>query len=110
MYQDHWCEHKPSCTISVKDDEWLSVGAWVFENFDEVSGLSFLPYTDHVYAQAPYQEITKKEYEDRVKQMPKIDWSKLKDYERGDTTEGSQTMACTGDSCEIVDYGGGSRA
>ena len=59
-----------------------------------------------MYAQAPYQEITKKEYEDRVKQMPRIDWSNLKEYERGDTTEGSQTMACTGDSCEIVDYGG----
>jgi ribonucleoside-triphosphate reductase len=105
MYQDHWCEHKPSCTVSIREDEWIEVCAWVYRHFDEVSGISFLPYTDHIYAQAPYQEITKKEYENAVKEMPKnIDWTKLREYEAEDTTLGSQTSACTGDTCEIVDF------
>ncbi len=103
-YQRHWCEHKPSVTISVRDSEWLAVGAFVYEHFDEMSGVSFLPHSDHTYQQAPYQDCTKQEYEELLKLMPKrIDWSKLSEYEQEDNTVAMQTMACTGDSCEIVD-------
>ena len=104
MYQRHWCEHKPSVTISVKEHEWLEVGAWVYKHFEEVSGISFLPHSDHVYQQAPYQDCTKGEYEQLLAIMPKsIDWSELSEYEKEDNTAGSQTMACSGDVCEIVD-------
>ena len=103
-YQRHWCEHKPSVTISVRDNEWLAVGAFVYEHFDEMSGVSFLPHSDHSYQQAPYQDCTKEEYEDRLAMMPdKIDWESLNDYENEDNTVSMQTMACSGDSCEIVD-------
>ena len=103
-YQRHWCEHKPSVTISVRDSEWLAVGAFVYEHFDEMSGVSFLPHSDHTYQQAPYQDCTKQEYEELLKLMPKrIDWSKLNEYEQEDNTVAMQTMACSGDSCEIVD-------
>lgn len=103
-YQRHWCEHKPSITVTVRDHEWLEVGAWVYEHFDEVSGISFLPHSDHTYQQAPYQECSKSEYETVLKSMPtKIDWSGLKNYELEDNTKSSQTFACTGDVCEIVD-------
>ncbi len=103
-YQRHWCEHKPSVTISVRDSEWLAVGAFVYEHFDEMSGVSFLPHSDHTYQQAPYQDCTKQEYEQLLKLMPKrIDWSKLNEYEQEDNTVAMQTMACSGDSCEIVD-------
>ena len=106
IYQEHWCEHKPSITVTVKDDEWFDVGAFVFRNFDKMSGVSFLPHSDHVYQQAPYQECTEDEYNDMLSKMnTRINWSQLKDYEKGDTTSGSQTMACSGDSCEIVDIG-----
>ena len=104
MYQRHWCEHKPSVTINVKKDEWFEVGAFVYEHFDEMSGVSFLPYDDHIYQQAPYQECTKDEYKELMKTMPKsIDWAKLSEYESEDTTKSSQTFACTGETCEIVD-------
>ena len=104
MFQRHWCEHKPSVTVSVKEDEWMEVGAWVYKNFDEVSGISFLPFSDHTYAQAPYQDITGGEYEQLYKQMPaSIDWSKLADYEKEDTTSGGRELACTADACEMVD-------
>ena len=104
MYQRHWCEHKPSVTINVKKDEWFEVGAFVYEHFDEMSGVSFLPYDDHIYQQAPYQECTKDEYKELMKTMPKsIDWTKLSEYESEDTTKSSQTFACTGETCEIVD-------
>jgi len=104
LYQRHWCEHKPSVTISVKEDEWMDVGAWVYKNFDEVSGISFLPFSDHTYAQAPYQDIVGEEYERAYKQMPSsIDWSKLADYEKEDTTSGGRELACTADACEMVD-------
>ena len=104
MFQRHWCEHKPSVTVSVKEDEWMKVGAWVYDNFDEVSGISFLPFSDHTYAQAPYQDITGGEYEQLYKQMPpSIDWSKLADYEKEDTTSGGRELACTADACEMVD-------
>jgi ribonucleoside-triphosphate reductase len=103
-YQRSWCEHKPSVTISVRDSEWLAVGAFVYEHFDEMSGVSFLPHSDHTYQQAPYQDCTKQEYEELLKLMPKrIDWSKLNEYEQEDNTVAMQTMACSGDSCEIVD-------
>jgi len=106
IYQEHWCEHKPSITVTVKEDEWFDVGAFVFKNFDKMSGVSFLPHSDHVYQQAPYQECTEEEYNDMISKTTKrIDWAKLKDFEKGDTTSGSQTMACSGDSCEIVDIG-----
>ena len=104
LYQRHWCEHKPSVTISVKEDEWMEVGAWVYKNFDEVSGISFLPFSDHTYAQAPYQDIVGEEYEIAYKEMPTaIDWSKLADYEKEDTTTGGRELACTADACEMVD-------
>ena len=103
-YQRHWCEHKPSVTISVRDSEWMHVGAFVYEHFDEMSGVSFLPHSDHTYQQAPYQDCTKEEYEVLLSSMPeKIDWSKLSDYEQEDNTVAMQTMACTGDVCEVVD-------
>lgn len=104
IYQRYWCEHKPSITVYVKDHEWMEVGAFVYKNFDEISGISFLPHTDHVYQQAPYQEITKEQYKEAVAKMPKkIDWSKLSEYEKEDNTKGSQTLNCTGGVCEIVD-------
>ena len=103
-YQRHWCEHKPSITVSVKEDEWMAVGAWVYEHFDEVSGISFLPYSDHTYKQAPYQDITKQEYEEWVSKMPKeINWEALSLYELEDSTTGSQALACVSGECEIVD-------
>ena len=106
IYQEHWCEHKPSVTVTVKENEWLDVGAFVFKHFDKMSGVSFLPHSDHVYQQAPYQECTEDEYNDMLSKMnTRINWNKLRDYEKGDTTSGSQTMACSGDSCEGVDIG-----
>ena len=104
VYQRHWCEHKPSVTINVRKDEWVEVGAFVYEHFDEMSGVSFLPYSEHTYQQAPYQEVDRTVYEERKSAMPaSIDWSKLSSYEVEDNTAGSQTLACSGDSCEIVD-------
>lgn len=106
-YQRHWCEHKPSVTISVKDDEWLDVGAWVYRHFDEVSGVSFLPHSDHTYQQAPYQEISEKEYDEFLAKMPaNIDWTDMEFYEQEDTTTGSQELACMAGSCEVVDFSG----
>jgi len=104
MYQRHWCEHKPSVTINVKKDEWFEVGAFVYKNFDEMSGVSFLPFNDHTYQQAPYQEVDKEAYNNLKKIMPKsIDWTKLSEYELEDSTSGMQTLACSGDVCEVVD-------
>ena len=104
MYALEWCEHKPSVTITVRDEEWLKVGAWVYDNFDICSGVSFLPHSDHTYAQAPYQDCDKAVYTEALKSMPKsIDWSRLSDYEKEDNTAGTQTLACSGDSCEVVD-------
>ena len=100
VYQRHWCNHKPSVTISVKDNEWMDVGAWVWKYFDEISGISFLPHSDHSYVQAPYQECTKEEYTALLKETPNdIDFKEL--IEEDDMTEGAQTLACTGNSCEI---------
>ena len=103
VYQKHWCEHKPSVTISVKEDEWMEVGAWVYKNFDWMSGVSFLPFSEHTYQQAPYQDTNKEGYEFLLKQMPKdIDWTKLSEYETQDTTISSQELACVAGACEIV--------
>ena len=104
VYQRNWCEHKPSVTITVKEHEWMEVGAWVYKHFDEISGISFLPHSDHTYRQAPYQDCTKEQYEEMLAKMPKsVDWSQLKKYEKEDNTAGTQTYACSGDKCEIVD-------
>jgi len=103
-YQRHWCEHKPSITITVREHEWLEVGAWVYAHFDEISGISFLPHSDHSYKQAPYQDCTQEQYEAALAAMPKgVNWSELVNYEKEDKTVGVQTFACTGDKCEIVD-------
>lgn len=103
-YQRWWCEHKPSVTITVRENEWLEVGAWVYKHFDEMSGVSFLPHSDHTYQQAPYQQVNKAQYDSLMEQMPeRIDWSLLSEFEKEDTTKSSQTFACTGDTCEIVD-------
>ena len=104
IYAEHWCEHKPSITVSVKENEWLEVGAFVYKNFSTMSGVSFLPMSEHIYEQAPYQDCTKQEYEKLLKRMPKsIDWKKLGKYEREDNTISSQTFNCVGDFCEVVD-------
>ena len=103
IYQKAWCEHKPSITISVKEEEWPEVGAWCWKYFDQLSGVSFLPFSDHVYAQAPYQDCTKEEYEALLAKMPKnIDWTKLSIYETRDTTTGTQELACSAaGGCEL---------
>ena len=104
VYAKHWCEHKPSVTISVKEDEWIPVGAWCWENFEHVSGISFLPFSDHTYQQAPYQDIDEKTYKKLAKEMPtNINWNKLQDFEKEDNTKGSQELACTAGVCELVD-------
>lgn len=104
IYQRHWCEHKPSVTITVREHEWMEVGAWVYKYFDEVSGVSFLPHSDHTYQQAPYQDCSKEEYERMLEIMPdRIDWSKLSEYETEDTSKGTSTFACSGGACELVD-------
>ena len=104
LYQRHWCEHKPSVTISVKEEEWMEVGSWVYEHFDEVSGISFLPFSEHTYKQAPYQDCTVEEYGEMLKRMPAaIDWTKLQDFEKEDTTSGGRELACTAGVCEVVD-------
>jgi ribonucleoside-triphosphate reductase len=106
--QDHWCEHKPSVTINVKETEWLDVAAHVYDDFNEITGVSFLPANgEHVYKQAPFQTCTEEEYLAAVSKMPqKLDWSKLQEYEKGiDTTTSSQELACTGGVCAIVDVG-----
>ena len=102
-YQDHWCEHKPSATISVRETEWLKVGAWVWDNFDRISGVSFLPYADHSYQQAPYQEIFEDEYNEWMKKtVHEIDWSRITEYEKEDMTENTKELACTAGACEII--------
>ena len=102
IYQDNWCEHKPSVTISVKESEWLDVGAWVYKNFEDMSGVSFLPFTEHTYKQAPYQDCQKEEYETLLEKMPKeVNWKDLSKYEKSDMTIASQELACSAGSCEI---------
>ena len=99
-YQRSWCEHKPSVTISVKDEEWPDVVAWVWKYFDEISGVSFLPFSDHTYVQAPYEDCTKEQYEAMVALIPTgIDFKDM--IEDRDVTEGSQTLACVAGNCEV---------
>jgi len=100
LYQRHWCEHKPSVTITVKDEEWPEVGVWIWKHFDEVSGISFLPHSNHTYQQAPYEDITAEQYEELVAQQPvDLKWEAFFEYE--DNTIGQQTLACSAGSCEI---------
>ena len=102
-YATSWCEHKPSVTISVKEDEWVEVAAWVYDHFDSISGISFLPFSEHVYRQAPYQDCTEEEYKEALKTMPKnVDWAELSKYESQDYTIASQELACTAGGCEII--------
>jgi len=104
QYQRHWCEHKPSVTITVKEHEWMQVGSWVYDHFDEVSGISFLPFSEHTYKQAPYQDINADTYKELLTQMPKsVNWSMLQEFEKEDTTSGGRELACTADACEVVD-------
>lgn len=101
LYQDCWCEHKPSITVFYRDDEFLKAGAWLYENFDSVSGISFLPRSEHTYKQAPYEEISEEEYNKLKEEMPELNWALLGSYEQEDNTEGQQTLACTGNNCEL---------
>ena len=105
--QDNWCEHKPSATVNVREHEWMDVGAWVYENFDTLSGVSFLPYDGGTYKQAPYTECTEEEYRQWIKEKPTptINWSRLSEYEQEDNTTGSQELACSGGVCEVVAIG-----
>ena len=102
IYNKHWCEHKVSCTINYTPDEFLPAWSWIYEHFDTISGISMFPKADHIYEHAPYEPISKEKYEELLEiSPPKIDWSKLSDYEFEDNTEGSQELACSGNMCEI---------
>jgi ribonucleoside-diphosphate reductase alpha chain len=103
IYQDNWCEHKPSITVYYTENEFLDIGNWLWNNFDEVSGISFLPVEEHTYQQAPYERISENEYNALCKSMPVVDWDNVVLNEQEDNTVGSQTMACTGAVCEMVD-------
>jgi len=101
QYRKYWCEHNPSCTVYVKEKEWIEVAAWVYAHFDDVGGISFLPWSDFVYKQAPYTSITKEEYEKAVASFPQIDWGRLTQLEKDDRTLGAQELACSAGSCEL---------
>lgn len=103
VYNEHWAEHQVSITVSVKEDEWMRVGAWVYDNFDELSGVSFLPYADHTYAQAPFEAVSKEKYEELLAKTPAtLDWSQLKNYELEDATTSARELACTAGACEVL--------
>ena len=104
-YLEDWCEHKPSITVSVKENEWMQVGSWVYDNMDDISGISFLPFSDHVYAQAPYQDCDEETYNELLARMPKnVNWEEVSKYEAQDYTAGAQELACAADGgCEVVD-------
>ena len=105
IYAKYWCEHKPSITVSVKEKEWLNVGSFVYDNFDNMSGVSFLPMTEHMYKQEPYQDCTKEQYKELLERMPTdVAWDSFSGYEKEDLTTGSQELACTANSCEVVDF------
>lgn len=101
IYQEYWCEHKPSITVYVREDEWMEVGAWVYKYFDIISGISFLPYDTGIYKQAPYQHITGEKYNELVKESKKVDWEKLSSFESDDNTTSSHLLACSAGHCEI---------
>jgi len=103
FYKKHWAEHTVSITVSVKENEWLDVAAYVYKHFDHISGISFLPFSDHVYQQAPYQECTEKQYQELLDKMPKnVTWENLSSYEKEDSTTGINELACTAGGCELV--------
>ena len=102
MFATNWCEHNPSITVYVRDHEWLAVGDWVYRNFDKVGGVSFLPHSEHIYQQAPYQECSKEEYDALAAKMPVFDWAGLQRFETEDHTENTQTLACSSGACEII--------
>lgn len=102
LIQDHWCEHKPSVTVYLREEEWPEVGGWVWNNFDKMSGVSFLPHSDHVYKQAPYEDLTEDEYKQRVADMPEVDWTAISQYEKEDQTVSSRDFACVAGQCEIT--------
>ena len=101
MYRRHWCEHNPSCTVYVREKEWLDVAAWVYKNFDEVCGVSFLPHTSHTYQQAPYAELTEDEYAKAVGKFPAVDWGQLHVFEHDDRTVNVKELACSAGHCEL---------
>ena len=102
-YQNHWCEHKPSVTVYYTDSEYFKVAQWIWDNFDLCSGISLLPTSDHVYQQAPYEDIDESQYEKLVAAMPQnVNWEELSQFEKEDNTTGSQELACVGGACEIV--------
>ena len=106
-YQKYWCDHKPSVTINYNDEDFMDIGQWVYNNWDWVSGISFLPHTDHVYEQAPFEAISEEEYQNLIDTMPStLDWSELSNYEKTDTTTSSHSLACSGGSCDVVDLVG----
>ena len=105
-YQKYWCHHKPSVTINYADKDFMSIGQWVWNNWEWVSGISFLPHTDHIYEQAPFEAVDEAQFLELTKAMPSVDWADLKLYEREDTTVSSHTLACSGGSCEVVDIVG----
>lgn len=102
VYQQYWCEHNPSITVYVKNDEWMEVGAWVYKNLDKLGGVSFLPHSDHIYPQAPYQDITQQQYNEAVAEFPEIDWAQFDKYEVDDTTIKSHELSCAGNFCELI--------
>lgn len=103
IYNEHWSEHQVSITVSIKEDEWMKVGAWVYDNFDELTGVSFLPMDGGTYKQAPYTEVTKEQYEEMLAKMPEsIDWTQLQKYELEDGTTSAREFACTAGACEIL--------
>ena len=105
IYANHWCEHKPSITVSLKEPEWLEVANFVYANFDDMSGISFLPMTEHMYKQAPYQDCNKEAYFRLLEKMPiGVNWESFSSYEKEDLTSGTQELACTADACEVVDF------
>jgi hypothetical protein len=99
---ENWCEHNQSITIYVRDEEWIKVGTWVYDNFDKLIAVSFLPYDGGNYEQAPYEELTREEYDRLVKETPRIDYTQLSKYELEDQTTGAQQLACGGGGCEII--------
>lgn len=102
VFKQYWCEHNPSITVTVKEDEWMEVGAWVYKNMSDIGGVSFLPHTDHIYQQAPYQEIDRETFLKLKEDFPLIDWEEFANYELTDTTTGSQELACTAGYCEVL--------
>lgn len=101
-YKKKWCEHNPSVTVYVKEPEWLEVGAWVYKNFNEIGGVSFLNHSGHIYKQAPYEEINRETYEKLFAEMPKVDWEQITEYEKYDQTEGARELACSAGGCDLV--------